>query len=151
MNSKDALRKNWLGQSFRSSWHRVSLYIGTQWLGWAGDIGIQENVFYCIDTGSCYIVLYYIVLYCIIKGDLDMISIVTKLPTWLFSVPLVLDLILIITATLHDWCFPSIQLPVAIYFHLLATIYLHCIPLLLLLLYYSITFLIPDYQNTNLS
>ena len=84
-------------------------------------------------------------------ATLDMISIVTKLPTWLFSVRFVLDLILIITTTLHDWCFPSLRLPVAIYFHLLATIYLHYIPLLLLLLYYSITFLIPDYQNTNLS
>ena len=78
--------------------------------------------------------------YICIFFPLDMISIVTKLPTWLFSAQFVLYLLLIITTSLHDWCFTSIC---CYYFHLLAYIYLQNIPLLLLLLYYSITFWIP--------
>ena len=109
------------------------------------EVAPHATIAYTVDTVDTVDMAY------TIDMALDMISIVTKLPTWLFSVRFVLDLILIITTTLHDWCFPSLRLPVAIYFHLRATIYLHYIPLLLLLLYYSITFLIPDYQNTNLS
>ena len=76
--------------------------------------------------------------------NLDMISIVTKLPTWLFSVRFVLDLIVIITTTLHDWCFPSLRLLSFACYYLLT---LHSLVVVAtVLLHYIFNPRLPEYQ-----